>query len=144
MRTSRVIDIAFGGVYASTNVDAGQVSLFRLLDFNLDAVHVSLYTQKFDAVPSAADVRALSPMILHAPIDARTLLRDDDLQLIAHDPLSNDDVDGYAVYLEDMGVPEEERRELVQRVIALSHKAPLRVGLRVVDDRLDVEEPTVT
>ena len=82
MRTSRVMDVAFGGLYASTTADTGKVSLFRLLDFNLDAVHVTMYEQTFDAVPSAADVSALSPLIWHAPIDARTLLRDDDLELI--------------------------------------------------------------
>jgi hypothetical protein len=117
------------------------VSLFRLLDFNVDAVHVSLYQETFNAVPSAADVKALSPWILHAPIDARTMLRDDEVQLIGQEPLSPEDLDGYVVYLEEMGVSEDDRGELVQRAIALSRKGPLRVRLRVVDDTLVVEEP---
>ena len=141
MRSSRIIDIAFGGVYASTKVETGEVSLFRLLDFNVDAVHVTLYGEKFDAVPGAADLKALSPMILHAPIDSRTLLRDDEVQLIGEEPLSAEDLEGYVVYLEDMGVSEEDRDELVQRLMALSRKRPIRVRLRAVDDTLVVEEP---
>jgi len=135
------MDVAFGGLYASTTADTGKVSLFRLLDFNLDVVHLALYQEKFDAVPNAADVRALSPMIWHAPIDARTLLRDDELLLIGEAPLSAGDLDGYMVYLEEMGVPEDERAEIVQRLIALSQSRPLRVRLRAVDDTLVVEEP---
>jgi hypothetical protein len=63
------MDIAFGGLYASTSVETGKVSVFRLLDFNVDAVHIAMYAEKFDALPSATVVRALSPMIWHAPID---------------------------------------------------------------------------
>jgi hypothetical protein len=138
VRESRIIDIAFGGLYASTQVDTGQVSLFRLLDFSLDAVHVTLYGEKFDAAPSAADASALSPVILHAPIDARTLLRDDDLQLIREDPLSPEDLEGYVTYLEAMGASEDERGELVRRLMELSRKRPLRVRLRAVGDALVV------
>jgi hypothetical protein len=141
MRASRVLDIAFGGLYASTSVETGKVSLFRLLDFNVDAVHVAMYGQKFDALPDAADVKALSPMIRHAPIDARTLLRDDELHLIAESPLSAGDLEGYATYLEAMGVSEDDRGEVVQQVIALSHKRGMRVRLRADGDTLVVEEP---
>jgi hypothetical protein len=141
LRKSRIIDIAFGGLYASTKAGTGEVSLFRLLDFNVDAVHLAVYAQKFDALPSAADVKALSPFVWHAPIDARTLLRDDDLHLIREDPLSREDLDGYVVYLEDMGVSEPERNELVQRVMALSRKGRIQVRLSAVDDTLVVEEP---
>lgn len=141
MRESRVIDITFGGWYASANVETGQVSVFRLLDFNLDAVHVAMYEEKFDAVPSAADVRALSPFVWHAPIDSRTMLRDDELQLIGEAPLTVEDLEGYVVYLEDMGMSEEQRAEHVQHLIALSHKHGLRVRLRAGDQGLVVEEP---
>jgi hypothetical protein len=141
LRENRVLDLAFGGVYASTDVETGKVSLFRLLDFNVDAVHVAMYQQRFDAVPGAAEVRALSPMILHAPIDARTLLRDDELQLIAESPLSAEDLMGYVAYLEDMGMPEHDRGALVQQVIALSRKRGIRVRLRADGDTLVVEEP---
>ncbi len=141
MRDSRVMDLAFGGLYASTNIETGKVSLFRLLDFNVDAVHVTMYEQTFDAVPSVADVRALSPFIWHAPIDARTLLRDDDLQLIGEHPLSAEDLDGYMTYLEAMGVSEDERRTLGQELMAFSRKRGMRVRLRADGDRLVVEEP---
>jgi len=141
LRDSRVIDLAFGGWYASTNLETGKVSLFRLLDFNLDAVHVTMYEQTFDAVPSAADVRALSPFIWHAPIDARTLLRDDDLELIGEQPLSAEDLDGYMTYLEAMGMSENERRTRVQELMAFSLKRGIRVRLRADGDGLVVEEP---
>ena len=141
MKTSRIIDIAFGGLYASTSLETGKVSLFRLLDFNVDAVHVSVYQEKFDAVPSVADVKALSPWIHHAPIDARTMLRDDDLQLIGEGPLSPEDLEGYVMYLEEMGVSESDRGEIVERAMTLSGKGRIRVRLRAVDDTLVVEEP---
>jgi hypothetical protein len=140
LRETRVIDIAFGGLYASTSVETGKVSVFRLLDFNVNAVHIAMYAEKFDALPSAADVRALSPMIRHAPIDALTLLRDDDLQLIGEAVLRAEDLNGYLVYLEDMGVPEEDRAERVRELMALSQQHGLRVRLRAGDNSLVVEE----
>ena len=141
MRETRVIEIAFGGWYASTNLETGKVSVFRLLDFNIDAVHLMMYDQGLDAVPGAADLKTLSPMIWHAPIDARTLLRDDELQLIGEDPLSPEHLEGYVTYLEAMGVSDEERNDIVGRVIALSHKRGLRVRLRADGETLVVEEP---
>ena len=141
MRDSRVMDLAFGGLYASMNIETGKVSLFRLLDFNVDAIHVTMYEQTFDAVPTAADVRALSPFIWHAPIDARTLLRDDDLELIGENPLSPEDLDGYLTYLEAIGMSEDERRTRVQELMAFSRKRGIRVRLRADGDRLVVEEP---
>ena len=140
MRDSRVIDIAFGGSYASTAVDTGEVSVFRLLDFNVEAVHVTMYAQKFQAVPSAADVRALSPLVLHVPIDARTLMRDDELQLICADPLSEPDLIGYMTYLENMGVGESDRGAVLKQLIGFSHDKPIRLRLRVIDDELHVED----
>ena len=133
------MDLAFGGWYASAAPDTGDVSVFRLLDFNVQAVHVTLYGQKFRSVPSATEVRVLSPFILHAPIDARTLLRDDELHFIAADPLSEGNLAGYMTYLEHMGMAEADRRALLQQLIGFSHAKPMRLRLRVVDDKLDVE-----
>ena len=134
------MDIAFGGLYASAAPDTGEVSVFRLLDFNVQAMHVTLYAQKFRTVPSATDVRALSPFILHAPVDARTLLRDDELYLISTDPLSEADLVGYMTYLEHMGVAEADRRALMQQLIGFSREKPMRLRLRIVDDTLTVED----
>lgn len=43
-------DVVWGGVYASKGQDSEKYSIFRLLDFNREAYHAALYTEKFDVI----------------------------------------------------------------------------------------------
>jgi hypothetical protein len=140
MRDSRDIEIAWGGYYASTATESGVVSVFRLIDFNREVLHSSLYSEEFGMVPSFHDAASLTPFVRHVPIDARTLLRDDDLQFLGASPLRNGDIEGYMLYLEQMGVAESVRAELATRLMAFSHQPALPLRLSLVDDLLRVEE----
>ena len=45
-------DVVWGGYYARRSVESGQFSVFRLLDFNRDAYHAAMFTEKFASLPS--------------------------------------------------------------------------------------------
>ncbi len=140
MKDSLDIDLAWGGYYASTNRDEGNVSVFRLLDFNSTAYHAAIFKEKFASTPTLGALANLSPFIGHAPIDAKALLRNDDLRLLGATPLSRNDLEGYVYYLEAHEVPAEEIEELIERILEFTNEPPLRLHLEIVDDELVVSE----
>ena len=141
MRKSLDIDIVWGGYYATIPADGGEISVFRLLDFDRDAYHAALFTEKFSTVPELEEIAAETPFIGHAPINARALLNKDECRLIGGKPLTRDDLDGYMCYLQAHEVPQEEMDELAERIIGFSHQPPLSLHLEIVDEELVITEP---
>ncbi len=140
MQTSLDINLAWGGYYASTDLENGHISVFRLLDFNRDAYHAALFREKFDATPTLEKMTALSPFIGHAPIDARGLLRNKDLKLLGCKPLSREDLEGYAYYLEAHEVTADEIEKLFERILGFTTELPLQLHLEIIDDELVISE----
>lgn len=138
MNNSLDIDIAWGGYYASTSPEEGTVSIFRLLDFNRDAYHAAFFREKFTVAPTMEEAAALSPFIGHAPIDARALLQSKDLQLVGSKPLTQDDLDGYAYYLEAHGMTPEETQSLLNNILQFAQQPPLKIRMEIVNDELAV------
>lgn len=140
------LDVLWGGYYASipkdeSSTDERGISVFRLLDLTQDAYHAALYGETFTTVPVLDDLVALGPWLGHAPIALDSLLKGDDIQLIGGKPLTLDDLEGYLYYLEDFGVSEEERNELVQRLLTFSqHEVPTKLRLELVDNALQITE----
>lgn len=140
MQSSLNIDLAWGGYYASTDSESGHISVFRLLDFNQTAYHAALFKEKFNAPPTLKEMTALSPYIGHAPIDSRGLLRNNDLKLLGCKPLSRDDLEGYAYYLEAHEVTMTEIEELFERILGFTTESPLRLRLEIIDEELVISE----
>ena len=92
------VDIMWGGYYVSRETDGGQFGVFRLLDFNQTAYHAALFREKFGSVPALTDVTALSPGVMHGPIDALGLCSPP-IQLIGILSLTADCLAGYMSYL---------------------------------------------
>lgn len=134
------IDIAWGGYYASIPEDSGETSVFRLLDFNRDAYHAALFTDKFTTIPTLSELVELSPFIGHAPVDARAFVSNDDLRLIGGKPLTHDDLEGYMYYLNEYGLSKEETDGLVEQIISFSHEPPLSIRLEIVGEELIISE----
>lgn len=134
------IDFLWGGYYASKEEGSDQFGAFRLLDFNRDAYHAALFNEKFDELPTVESLRALSPFIGHVPIDSRALLRERELQLIGGSPLTEEDLEGYMIYLEHHEMSKEERTELANNLLGFSTEPPLRLRLHLVEDELAITE----
>ena len=134
------IDIAWGGYYACTSKDSDGFSIIRLLDFNRDAYHASLYSEGFKEFPSPEDVMKLTPFIGHAPIDAKGLLNYESISLIDRKPLTQSDLEGYMYYLAEFEVSENERKELTESLISFSKDTPLALRLYISDNELQIEE----
>ena len=133
-------DLQWGGYYVSKEETNKQYGVFRLLDFNQDAYQVALFREKFEEVPSMADLQSLTPFVGHAPIDSRALLNNKELYLIGRQELNKDDLDGYQFYLENLEVDEKYINELFERIIDFSKQAPIKLTLKIIDDELNIEE----
>jgi len=134
------IDLAWGGFYACISAGESEVSIIRLLDFNRDAYHTALFDETFEEIPRADTVEALSPFIGHVPMDAKGLINNETMVLISRKPLTLDCLEGYMYYLEEFEVPEDEREELMNSLIAFSKDDPLRLRLYLSNDELQIEE----
>ena len=140
MNESLDIDLAWGGFYAGTSKDSGEISVFRLLDFNQNAYHIAIYKEDFQNTPSEEEILSLSPYIGHAPIDSKGLLNYEKLTLINTKHLTSEDLVGYMYYLEEFEVSEKERKELSQSLINYSKEPPLKLRLTIVEGELQISE----
>jgi len=129
--------VKWGGYYTYKNED-GKYSIFRLLDLNADAIHYALFSEDFDSRPSASKVKSMTPFIGHVPIAIGSLLYKSEIEVTAHTPLTNDDLDGYAYYLGEFGVEGDELSELKSKLIEFSHKEPLLIHLKMNGDEVEV------
>ena len=140
MKSVLNMDVLFGGYYASKEQDSDRYGLFRLLDFGPDAYQAALFSQKFDQVPALGELVGLSPFVGHAPIDSRSLLRKNHLQLIGGAPLTRADLEGYGLYLEHCGMTKEEIDGLTGNLMTWSAEPPIKLRLEIMDDELSISE----
>lgn len=134
------IEISWGGYYASISDDNGEITLFRLLDFNRDDYHIAVYQEKFQTIPTLNEVEGLSPFIGHAPFDSRSLLNNEKVLLIGNHHLSRSDLAGYMIYLENFDVPSEDLEFLTQSILEYSKEPPLQLRLTLVEDELQISK----
>lgn len=133
------IDIAWGGFYLTRSEDSGDYRVFRLLDFNKDACHAAFFTETFESPPGWEEVKDLSPFVGHVPMDARSLLNYEELQLLGRTPLDRDDLSGYEYYLGEHGVDPERIDELFGRIIEFSGKEPMQLRLGLDGEELAID-----
>ena len=134
------IDVVWGGFYACASQDSDEISVIRLVDFNRDAYHATLFNERFDDIPGPEAIEELSPFVGHVPIDARGLLNYETIALIGRKPLTQSDLSGYMYYLAEFEVSEDEREELADSLIAFSNDAPLALRLYLSEGELQIEE----
>ncbi|WP_342806038.1 hypothetical protein [Alteromonas sp. M12] len=134
------IEISWGGYYASISDEDGEITLFRLLDFNRDDYHIAIYQEKFQSIPTLKEVEGLSPFIGHAPLDSRSLLNNKKVLLIGSSQLSKSDLAGYLFYLENFEVPSEDLEFLIQSILEYSKEPPLQLRLTLVEEELQISK----
>lgn len=132
------IEIQWGAYYLTK--EDNQYHVFRLLDFNRYAYHAAIFKETFTTRPTKDEILQLTPFIGHAPIDAKTLLQEESIQLLASAPLKKEDLEGYRYYLEEQGVTTGELEELIQRIMEFSTQPPLQLRLEIVDDELEISQ----
>ncbi|GAA6186713.1 hypothetical protein [Aliiglaciecola sp. NS0011-25] len=134
------IEISWGGYYASISDEDGEITLFRLLDFNRDDYHIAIYQEKFQSIPTLKEIEGLSPFIGHAPLDSRSLLNNKKVLLIGSSQLSKSDLAGYLFYLENFEVPSEDLEFLIQSILEYSKEPPLQLRLTLVEEELQISK----
>lgn len=140
MKNSMDIDIAWGGYYASRAEDSGEISIFRLLDFDTYAYQAALFEETFTNVPQLETLAKLSPFVAHAPIDSRRLLSRGEVTLIGSEPLNREDLEGYISYLEVHEVSKKDIDKLITEVIAFSREPMVSFRLEIINNELVVSE----
>lgn len=132
------IDIQWGAYYLTK--EDNQYRVFRLLDFNRYAYHAAIFKETFTSRPTKEETLQFTPFIGHAPIDAKALLKEGNIQLLAAAPLKKEDLEGYRYYLEEQGMTNSELDELIQRIMEFSTQPPLQLRLEIVDDELEISQ----
>jgi hypothetical protein len=141
MKTQLNLDLVWGGYYTLISSDDRHFSVFRMLDFTPDGYHAALFSKKFTNIPDLEQLKNSSPFIRHAPINTRSLLLNDELQMIGRQELSHSDLEGYIYYLEAHEVTQEEIDDLIERILVFSRdEAPLRLRLEIIEDQLVISE----
>ena len=128
--------VLWGAYY--TYKEEGKYVVFRLLDFNADAIHYAIFKEEFEMRPKAKEIRGLSPYIGHVPFEVGTLLHKSELELTASAPLTLTDLEGYGYYLGEFGMKANELSEFKTKLIEFSHKEPLLTHLKMHGDRVEV------
>ena len=123
------IDVSWGGYYAATSEGSGEISIFRILDFNRQSYQIAIFQEKFTSIPSFEEVASLSPFIGHAPISTSSLLNYNKVVLLGHKALTESDLAGYKYYLEEMGAADDDIQELFNTVLTLSLEPTLKLRL---------------
>ncbi|WAJ39330.1 hypothetical protein OU800_08905 [Pseudomonas sp. GOM7] len=132
------IDIQWGAYYLTK--EDNQYRVFRLLDFNRYAYHAAIFKETFATKPTKDKLLQLTPFVGHAPIDAKALLQDESIQLLASAPLKKEDLEGYRYYLEEQGMSADEMEELIQRIMEFSTQPPLQLRLEIIDNELKISQ----
>jgi hypothetical protein len=91
-------------------------------------------------ISTSNEIEALSPSVHHVPVDARGLLNNKTIDLVSRKSLTRDDLEGYMYYLEQFEVPDEERKDLADSLIAYSNDHALSLRLSILDGELQIEE----
>jgi hypothetical protein len=89
-----------GGVYATKSED-GQFSISKVLECDDFAVHLRFYNEKFASIPTTIDTTKLTFFIGHAPLAVEGFLKESPT-LISVEPVQEEELDGYRLYLEAM------------------------------------------
>lgn len=124
----KAFELLLGGYYS--NQEESQWSVFRILDIDNNGIHYTPYNDKFSSLPTEKQVLELKPWILHIPQEIGMLNNLKDLTLITVKPLSDQDLEGYAQYLEGAtGMnPEEIKSYLTQIKTHSQNKTSVRVA----------------
>ncbi len=93
-------ELKVGGVYASKN-EEGKFTITKILALDEFAVHARFYNKEFDEIPSEISTKDLTFLIGHAPLAREGFLKDGQ-QLISTEEVSDDELEGYKLYLEAM------------------------------------------
>jgi hypothetical protein len=106
------VELKEGGLYAIKDED-GSYSVSKILKLDDEVVHVRMYSNRFDALPTDLDPTSLYMAGLdkkpeerlgigHAPM-ARAGFLSDQPVLIKVVPVTDDELEGYRYYMEAMG-----------------------------------------
>ncbi len=114
-----------------THDEKAGYGVLRLLDFNVDAVHYQIFKEKFSEPPTFEQVKHLTPLILHVPVQSGTVIKNkSDWHLLGHVALSRQDLEGYAVFLKEaLGDSDEEIEKRLGRVLNLSKDGAFKLQL---------------
>jgi len=112
-----------GAYYYSRNRRDKTYEVVRLLEWRADSCHFQVIGM-LDAVPTLEDTKALGPIMSHIPLALEYFLSAH-LTYIGTASLTNEDTEGYKVYLEQLEFFNTRAEGVVLDIILKSKKKPL-------------------
>jgi len=135
----RTVTIAWGGYYSQRAGKNGGYSIWRLLDFNVDAVHKALWMgepREFDHAPTLEEAleSTQGKHPTHVPIAAASLILAEELEFLGSRPITGSDLEGYRLYLEHFEVEATKIDQILDRIEVFSQREPLVLRLEADGD----------
>jgi len=125
-----IIDVQFGAYYSIKTSEGYNV--IRLLDLPGDSYHYQIIGSVFFELPTFEVMIETEPSLLHVPVEIAALIGKE-ITHIGHQVLTDKDLVGYRVYLEEMGVDDESINKHFNMLTDLSRNEPDKI--RIYQDR---------
>lgn len=123
--SSKIVTLQSGGYYA--NEVEGSYEIFRILAVDADMIHIQPQAPVFTEIPSTDEqMDQIHPTISHLPLSLQAIFMFT-YHYVATAELDDQDLAGYAAYLESTGVRAAERKQQVASLKLLSRQPPVRV-----------------
>lgn len=131
--------LKWGGFYCTKSPDDELYSLFRLLDFNRLDYHIAIYSEKFETLPTFAEVKDLRPFIGHTPLSTKSIFNKPELHLVGAIPLQEKCLSGYRYYLQDSGYSNSEIDDQLLRLQESSLQPAVSLRVRLVNGSVEID-----
>lgn len=113
------IKLQYGTFYSSLE-ESGKFTVFRLLSLEPKGIHYATYEEAFDKRPTQEDIENLKPTMMHIPQGIGGLAYWKNIEPTYHKDLTPEDLEGYAVYLQQGGLSPDSIIKEIQSIVNFS------------------------
>lgn len=123
--SSKIVSLQNGGYYA--NEVEGSYEIFRILAVDADMIHIQPQAPVFADLPTTDEqLDRIHPSMSHLPLSLQAIFMFT-YHYIATAELDDQDLAGYAAYLEGLGASPSERKQRIESLKLLSLQPAVRI-----------------
>ena len=97
---SNLVELKVGGLYITKEND-NTYSVSKILAMDDFAVHLRMYSNKFQTKPTQLSSKELNVLIGHSPLDKQAFLAENP-ELLKIETVDDSELEGYKLYLDEM------------------------------------------
>lgn len=135
--SSKIVTLQNGGYYA--NEVEGTYEIFRILAVDADMIHIQPQAPVFTDLPSTDEqMDQIHPTMSHLPLSLHAIFMFT-YHYIGTAELDDQDLAGFATYLEGLGVSEAARQQRIESLKLMSLQPAVRVDFTYQDHAMSQE-----